>query len=287
MTSGRNAIVAIMEKGLKWIESLWQTFLSIVKIMLQSKFCTRLPNNPKKGTLLVLGNGPSLRPLIETKPDLFKDKDLLAVNYAVLSEYYTQLKPQYYLVADPIFFTDETHCNRLFDAMVEKTDWDMCLLLSFQAKNSRLFQEKIAKNKSISVYYFNMTPIEGFKCFSNWCYKKGLGMPRPRNVLVPSIMSGLRFDYKEILVAGADHSWLKEIWVNEDNIVMEDLNHFYDKKGSEQYVSTKHLHDLLLSMHIAFKSYHIINDYARSVGAKIYNITQGSYIDAFERRKIN
>jgi hypothetical protein len=64
--------------------------------------------------------------------------------------------------------------------------------------------------------------------------------------------------------------------LNEDNIVMEDLNHFYDKKGSEQYVSTKHLHDLLLSMHIAFKSYHIINDYARSVGAKIYNITQGS-----------
>lgn len=277
----------MMDKWVKWLDCLWQTFLSIVKIMLQSKFCTRLPDDSNQNILLVLGNGPSLRPLIETKPEVFKRKDLLAVNYAVLSEYYNKLKPQYYLVADPIFFTDEEHCNRLFDAMVKKTDWEMSLFLSFEAKRSPIFQEKIAKNGKISVYYFNMTPIEGFKSFCNLCYKKGLGMPRPRNVLVPSIMTGLRLHYKEILVAGADHSWLKEIWVNENNIVMEDLNHFYDKKGSEQYVSTKHLHDLLLSMHIAFKSYHVINDYALSIGTKIYNITEGSYIDAFERKKIN
>ena len=129
-----------------------------------------------------------------------------------------------------------------------------------------------------------MTPVEGFDWFAHRCYKSGLGMPRPRNVLIPSIMTGLAMDYNVIYVAGADHSWLKEIWVNDDNIVMEDLNHFYDKKGAEQYVSTKHLHDLLLSMHIAFKSYHDIKRYASRLNKKIYNITKGSFIDAFERK---
>ncbi len=276
-----------MEKCLKWLETLWQSFLSVVKILMRSTWKTRLPEIKTPSSLVVLGNGPSLRPLIEQNADFFEDKDLLAVNYAVLSEYYTKLKPSHYLVADPIFFTDEQHRNRLFDAIVSTTDWEMNLLLSTQARSCAAFQEKIKQRKNIKVFYFNMTPVEGFKWFRNYCYKTGLGLPRPRNVLVPSIMAGLRMAYSEIYVAGADHSWLKEIWVNDDNIVMEDLNHFYDKKGSEQYVSTKHLHDLLLSMHIAFKSYHIIRDYADNIGIKIYNITKGSYIDAFERKLIN
>ena len=60
--------------------------------------------------------------------------------------------------------------------------------------------------------------------------------------------------------------------------------YYLDKKGAEQYVSTKHLHDLLLSMHIAFKSYHDIKRYASRLNKKIYNITKGSFIDAFERK---
>ena len=131
-----------------------------------------------------------------------------------------------------------------------------------------------------------MTPIEGFQCFAHWAYKKGWGMPRPRNVLIPSIMMALRMPFETIYVAGADHSWLKEIWVNDDNVVMEDLNHFYDKNGSERYVSDKHLHDILFSMYVAFRSYHVIRDYADMLGTQIYNVTEGSYIDAFDRWKL-
>lgn len=267
--------------------ALWQTWLSVVKILLQSRRVKSPLETDGCDQVVVLGNGPSLRPFIENKRRFFDGKALLAVNYAVLSDYYTELKPRYYVVADPAFFSNPDHCNKLFDALAAKTFWNLELYLSGHARKSLLWQSKLADNPHIRVHYFNMTPVEGFRWFTHLAFRKGWGTPRPRNVLIPSIMMALRMPFHTIYVAGADHSWLKEIWVNEDNVVLEDLNHFYDKKGSERYVSDKHLHDLLLSMHIAFKSYHIIEDYARSIGKKIYNVTEGSFIDAFTRKKID
>ena len=61
------------EKGLKWLEQLWQCFLSIVKILLQSKWRTRLPSsfsNPDE--LLILANGPSLNRTVEDSTDFIK-----------------------------------------------------------------------------------------------------------------------------------------------------------------------------------------------------------------------
>ncbi|MDL2304096.1 hypothetical protein LJC72_01990 [Bacteroides sp. OttesenSCG-928-D19] len=266
---------------------LWQTLLSLLKIVLQSGKVAHPVKVDNHSQMVVLGNGPSLRNLIAEKRTFLQNKALLAVNYAVLSDYYQELKPQYYLVADPVFFFTAQHCDKLFDALATKINWPVELYLSNQAKKATAWKQKLANNPHITVHYFNMTPVEGYKWFTHWAFRKGLGSPRPRNVLIPSIMVSLRMDYETIYIAGADHSWLKEIWVNDDNVVMEDLQHFYDKKGAERYVSDHHLHDLLYSMYIAFKSYHIIEAYARSMNRKIYNVTPGSYIDAFERKKID
>ena len=43
----------------------------------------------------------------------------------------------------------------------------------------------------------------------------------PHNVLIPSIAIGLRLPFKKIYLAGADHSWLPEITVTDDNEVGE------------------------------------------------------------------
>ena len=274
------------EQWQSFFAKLEQTILSLAKIILQSRRVARPVKVDDNQKIVVLGNGPSLRKLIEEKRDFLDGKALLAVNYAVLSDYFAELKPQYYLVADPAFFFTDEHCDKLFDALAANTHWDMELYLSTHARKATKWKKKLAANPYIHVCYFNMTPVEGFQWFTHPAFQKGLGMPRPRNVLIPSIMTALRMGYQTIYVAGADHSWLKEIWIDDNNRVIEDLQHFYDKKGSERYVSDKRLHDLLYSMYIAFKSYHIINDYAESVDKKIYNVTPGSYIDAFERIKI-
>lgn len=83
------------EKGLKWLEQLWQCFLSIVKILLQSKWRTRLPSsfsNPDE--LLILANGPSLNRTVEDSTDFIKGKTLLAVNFCVSSPMFEHLRPE-------------------------------------------------------------------------------------------------------------------------------------------------------------------------------------------------
>ena len=74
------------DKGMKKLEQLWQTFLSVVKILLQSKWRTHLPSsfsNPEE--LLILANGPSLNRTVREAPDFVQGKTLLAVNFCVTS----------------------------------------------------------------------------------------------------------------------------------------------------------------------------------------------------------
>ena len=83
------------DKGMKRLEQLWQTFLSVVKILLQSKWRTHLPSsfsNPEE--LLILANGPSLNRTVQETPDFIKGKTLLAVNFCVTSPMFELLRPE-------------------------------------------------------------------------------------------------------------------------------------------------------------------------------------------------
>jgi hypothetical protein len=108
-------------------------------------------------------------------------------------------------------------------------------------------------------------------------------------VLIPAIMAGIWLGYKEISIVGADHSWMQSIWVDDNNNVVSVQPHFYkDDEKEQKRVDSEYkgyrLHQIINSFYVAFKSYHNIERFARSRGVKIYNATQGSYIDAFERR---
>ena len=85
-----------------------------------------------------------------------------------------------------------------------------------------------SQNTNITFHYFNTTPIEGLPFMSNFIFKNRLGMPRPHNVLIPSLMIGITEGYEKISVLGADHSWLAEISVNEKNEALVNQKHFYD-----------------------------------------------------------
>lgn len=66
--------------------------------------------------------------------------------------------------------------------------------------------------------------------------------------------------------------------MDEQNRVVSVQPHFYkDSKGEQTRVNTEyagyHLHDILQSMVVAFRSYHQIQDYARRKGVEIYNVT--------------
>ena len=272
---------------------LWQSLLSVVKIVLQSKLVTRLPghfSNPDE--LLILANGPSLKRTVEESADFVRGKTLLAVNFCVTSPMFEQLKPELYLIADPLFWIMPEKREQLFRTMAEKTTWDMNFLVPARALKNKEWQPLLAGNPHIRLYIYNTTPIEGFQGFCNWIFSKGWGVPRPHNVLIPSIAMGIRLPFKKIYLAGADHSWLPEITVTDDNVVLMNQKHFYDQNKSQAATVTQEnlhsarLYTILYHMYVAFKSYFVLEDYARSRGKEVINVTPGSYIDAFKRMKI-
>ncbi len=281
------------EKGMKWLGMLWQTFLSIVKIVLQSKWNTRLPvsfSNPKE--LLILANGPSLNRTVQEASAFVQGKTLLAVNFCVSSPMFEQLCPELYLIADPLFWIVPEKRMQLFQTLAEKTTWDMMLFVPARALKNKEWQPLLSGNPHIHLCIYNTTPIEGFQGFCNWVFRKGWGVPRPHNVLIPSIAIGLRLPFLKIYLAGADHSWLPEITVTDDNVVLMHQKHFYDQNQSkaatvsQENLNSARLYTILYHMYVAFKSYFVLEAYSKTLGKEVINVTPGSYIDAFKRMKI-
>lgn len=261
---------------------------SMVKIAVESRGHTRVkaseaPDMP----LVVMGNGPSLNDTIACCRGQLEAFPLLAVNFAALSPEFAQLRPRYYVLADPVFFDAGAGGNVvLLREALAHIDWPMTLFVPVKAKAEAL--RLTGGNCNITVAGFNPVGMEGFEWLENKAFDLGLGMPRPRNVLIPSLMIAIALGFKTIYVAGADHSWMKTLDVTDDNTVVSVQPHFYSESKEEKARVTSvykdvRLHEVVYSFYVAFKSYFTIERYARRKGVTIFNVTPGSFIDAFQR----
>jgi hypothetical protein len=278
---------------MQFVTSAWQTFLSIIKIVLQSRWKNTLPDSFKnKEELLILANGPSLTYTVENSKAFVTTKTLLVVNFFAISPIFDKVCPELYLIADPLFWIVPEKCVLLFKTLADKVTWSMSFFIPAHACKNKEWQPMISGNPNIHVYTYNTTPIEGFQRFCNFVFRKGWGVPRPHNVLIPSIAIALRLPFRKIYLAGADHSWLSEITVTDNNVVLMNQKHFYDQNKSQpaivlqENLKSAPLYIILYHMYIAFKSYFVLESYARRLGKEIINITPMSYIDAFKKVNI-
>lgn len=273
----------------EFVNKLGQSLASLIKVGLMSKGASESSNIGKGKSLIILGNGPSLRKTLDEDMEWLMAHDLMAVNFAALSPEFFKLRPRYYILADGHFFNSystDSNVRKLWENF-GKVNWNMTLLLPNKYKH---FAHPLMMHlEDIKTRWFNLTPVEGFRWLKLMLFSSGKGMPRPRNVLIPAIMEGIRLGYSRIYLCGADHSWTKTLDVDNENYVISIQPHFYEdneeehKRLRETYKGL-HLHDVLGSMTIAFKSYWEIADYARKKKVEIINATPGSMIDAFERK---
>lgn len=274
-----------------FFEEWFALVVSLLRIILLSDKHANVPEPAnKEREIIIFGNGPSFKDLIDNHSDFWMDKDRLMVNYSVCSDYFDIVKPDHYLIADPGFWLNKDKEERVFGALRDKTTWDLNLFMPAVSFKSKSWQKMIAANKHIKVYVHNTTPVEGPEFFTRWAYNKGYGVPRPHNVLIPSLIISLRMNYKRIYLSGAEHSWIRDLGISYDNRVIMNFSHFYDngkpdKKEMAQYAAVP-LFQVLYHQYIIFKSYMQIEKYAKDREQKIINITPGSYIDAFERENI-
>ncbi|MGI9544563.1 MAG: hypothetical protein ACR2MX_14980 [Cyclobacteriaceae bacterium] len=274
---------------------------------LLSKFKSVLPDDQQYKECVILGNGPSLNDTLEKCPDFLEGRALFAVNFFARTSAFEKLQPKYYVICSPEYFVGEQKKEwvedrlKTFKILAESTRWELHLFVPTLAKKNKEWQRILETNTNIKIFYFNNTPVEGPPAFRHFLFRKNLGMPRPHNVLIPSIFLALNLEFKKIYLAGADHSWTREISVNDQNQVLIGQKHFYDAETTQETLGknkpaaqamylggtnqTRKLHEVLIKFVRSFQSYWVLKSYAASLDASIINITPGSYIDAFERLK--
>lgn len=284
-----------------FIENLVLSFLTMIKILLTSHFFLKKPKDVVKNEdCLILGNSPSLEETIKNNPNFLKNKDLFAVNFFWKSKHFTQIKPRNYIIVSTNYWAKHQIApNRegrlaTFKEIAKMVDWEMFLFVPALAKSHKEWKIELEQNKNITIVYFNVTPVEGFTSLNHFFFKTGLGMPRPHNVLIPSLKFAIDLGYKNAYLIGAEHSWLKELFVGEDNKVYLSQKHFYDAQTAKAEVMYKgssdderNLSEVLMKFVHSFNSYYVLDKYAKSNNVLIYNATKDSYIDAFERFKLS
>lgn len=268
---------------------LGATLASVVKIALKSREASAPEPEPAGAEMVILGNGPSLADTMDRRSDWLATKELMAVNFAANTFAWEKLKPRWYVLADPHFWNKnpDENLQRLWKNL-GATPWPVILYVPCdKVKATR----RLLGDSQVRVKGFNMTPVEGFRWFRHGAWRRGWGMPRPRNVLIPAIMIALREGFSKVMLAGADHTWTRTLSVDDQNRVVTVQPHFYEDNREEHarvasVYRDVHLHNVLESLTIAFRSYHQIAEYARKRGVDVINITPGSFIDAFPRRQL-
>jgi hypothetical protein len=261
----------------------------------------RLPlcqSNSKR--CIILGNGPSLKntlPLLDKHG--LKNTDLFCVNDFPLTPEYEKLKPAHYLFLDPSYYVDniseefKKRRTMLFNSVKEKTTWDVSLYLpNFLAKKE--IGKKEYWGKHINIFFYNTASPTITVSMWNSFFKKNKLMPHPQNILIAAIYIALNRGYKEIYVCGADHSWHRDIEVNEQNQVCTRSSHFYsngkvelkpwytDESKTEVFSMSRVFRDLT----IVFESHLQLAAYAKYIGAEVYNSSTDTCIDAYTRKSL-
>ena len=277
-----------------------QDILTAGKVLLRSGHPSASGSPEGHRRIIVMGNGPSLRQMIAERRETLMSADRMAVNFAANAPEYFELRPQYYILADPHFFAgaeSDPNVARLWERLAQ-TDWEMTLFVPCRRGLVKAGGGKMAVRRledllrrlpeNLTVKRFNLTPAEGGGWLTDRLVGAGLAMPRPRNVLIPAIMMALREGYREVVLVGADHTWSRTLSVDDRNRVLSEQPHFYKDNEKEldrvaaEYAGY-HLHDILGSLTIAFRSYFDVRRHAERLGARIVNATPGSFIGAFER----
>ena len=233
------------------IYSIYKIFESVINIILT--IILWLPNRifsssfeySNKETLCIFGNGPSLD--IDIKKGISEGisfENVLGMNYFVLTEEFFKYKPNYYIFVDPVNFkktnvqwVKDKH-SQIVQIISTKLTWEMTVIIPWNYRFSS-FARFLRNNKNINLHYLYNVPLwGGLEKINLMLMRVRLGTPPFQNVMVASIYWGVMNCFKEVRILGADHSWIYNHEVRQDNKLYSKKNHFYGETEYEIHKSS-------------------------------------------------
>lgn len=252
------------------------------------------------GKMVIIGNGPSLNLTLEKYWDDILKCDKMVVNEFGATEFFEKLKPSIYVLSDPVYYTlpDELKDSllSLFDNIVKKTNWPLRIIFPLSAKGSKSIGLLI-QNRYITIDYYNdkSQNVEIKDKYEAW--EENMIAPPSQTVLNTCLYLSLFWNYQETYLVGADTSFLEDIRIDQQtNEIFLMNSHFYqnDKVYTDRFYSADKgvkmsgwaLHDLIFAFGNMFKMYAELKEYADYKGLKVYNSSEYSWINVFERKKL-
>jgi hypothetical protein len=287
-----------MKKILNFYSQTAASIFAFLKIILLSRFRVKFPKTTNT-TAIVLGNGPSLNLLLENEIILekLKQTDTICVNAFYKSAYFKILKPKYYIITGLEFWEDNfPHMLegrlQLYQALANEVDWPMYFFIPYFARKKKFWQDILETNPNIKIQYFNYVALDGFTRIKHLFFDLKWGHPRLQNVVGSSMMCLIWMGYKVIYLTGVEHSWLSHISVNKENDTLIGHQHFFNTNLNtvvmpKENNESKKLHEVLHKFYTTFKGYWDVKGYADKKNIKIINLTEPSYIDAFEKKNVD
>jgi len=269
-----------------------ETVLSFFSVIFFSSFSAAVKfkgyvkKDNNSAECFILGNGYSLKKVLDEEIEIFNNRDVFTVNLFYETSFFYKLKPTSHIIADEGFWKptlDERiiGIQKRFSENLLKVTWNMDLFVPNDG--FKKIHEVLKSNKKINLISYNRIPVAGNKKIAHFLYKQNLGMPKPSNVLNAAIFLGLNLGYKKVYLYGADHSWISDLFVDEDDNICCYENHFYDNTRSSSKMAKGSLSLGLKSIADAFDSYKLLDEYSKRHNSRIINKTKGSFIDIFDR----
>lgn len=206
----------------------------------------------------IVGTGPSLKNI---NLDFLKDEIIFGVNYLYKSESSKHLEPKYYCLYDEIF-----HTNRIEDT-IKLLGLYPNTIFFVRTKAYNNFQNNGIKQNNI--YY---QPCNVFQHDDFISLDMTKSMTAPYNVILGCIQTAMYMGFKEIYLLGSDYNSfaslkVEHVYDDEDTHVKRQMTLGYEMK----YYTMCTYHHYALEKH------------AKKNNISIYNITEGSLLDAYER----
>ena len=284
-----NLVFDIIKFTLKLLLIRCNNFKSPLRISLNKQ-------GPRKS--IIIGTGPSLLKDIYEINNYKKDEcDFFAVNFFANTETFLQLKPNYYFLADKLFWSEDL--NKSFNQLRNDTyqklkaiNWDISILCPESGYD--YIKSRLQDNSNIS---FIKIPEKSIMLSTKRMQlfvlrNKFFGIANV-NSMVTLLWYSIMCNYSEIYLYGVDFSGFKSITVDQKtNYVSVPVKHFYknseaEKDSSNKYQSksNKSLSERLYQNYRVLKFTDLLSDLAVSKGIDVVNRSSFSYIDSFKREK--
>lgn len=250
-----------------------------------------------KKRAMVLGNGPSLKSDMQTILKRRVGADLYCVNAFALTEYFSKLKPNFYVFADPMYWRDDINEDmkenrrEIISALLE-ANWPTTVICPMAGVS--FLSNALSVSEHIQIVGVNRNECQ-FKIHSvqMFALKYGLATPNFINVAILALWWCIVKKVPEIELYGADFSSHLELRLDQHTgEASTGTKHFYEanknnamKKHHRKYMGgpQRKMHERFFQIWQAFYQMYLLSELSEAKNLRLTNFSSNTNLDTIIR----